>query len=79
MLRILPHTVPRVSRSYEHFPDGFELHLLRYVVENTVASLFFMVDGWGIRGEVLGVKVEILESTQLTILTSKARKLNTKP
>ena len=28
MLRIVPHTVPRVGRSYEHFPDGFELHLL---------------------------------------------------
>ena len=27
MLRIVPHTVPRVGRSYEHFPDGFELHL----------------------------------------------------
>jgi len=29
MLRIVPHTVPRVGRSYEHFPDGFKLHLLR--------------------------------------------------
>jgi len=28
MLRIVPHTVPRVGRSYEHFPDGFELHLV---------------------------------------------------
>ena len=28
MLRIVPHTVPRVGRSYERFPDGFELHLL---------------------------------------------------
>jgi len=28
MLRIVPHTVPRVGRSYEHFPDGFEQHLL---------------------------------------------------
>jgi hypothetical protein len=27
MLRIVPHTVPRVGRLYEHFPDGFELHL----------------------------------------------------
>jgi len=24
-------TVPRVSRSCEHFPDGFDLHLLRLV------------------------------------------------
>ena len=28
MLRIVPHTVPRVGRSDEHFLDGFELHLL---------------------------------------------------
>ena len=28
MLRIVPHPVPRVGRSDEHFPDGFELHLL---------------------------------------------------
>ena len=28
MLRSVPHTVPRVGRLYEHFPDGFELHLL---------------------------------------------------
>ena len=28
MLRIVPHTVPRVGRAYERFPDGFELHLL---------------------------------------------------
>jgi hypothetical protein len=29
MLRGVPHTVPRVGRSNEHFPDGFEVHLLR--------------------------------------------------
>ena len=28
MLRTVLHTVPRVGRSYEHFPDGFEPHLL---------------------------------------------------
>ena len=28
ILRIVPHAVPRVGRSYKHFPDGFELHLL---------------------------------------------------
>jgi hypothetical protein len=27
MLRIVPHTVPRVGRHHEPFPDGFELHL----------------------------------------------------
>jgi len=30
MLRMVPHTVPCVGRSYEHFPDGFELHLLPF-------------------------------------------------
>ena len=30
MLRNVPHTVPRVGRSYEHFPDGFEFHLLPF-------------------------------------------------
>jgi hypothetical protein len=29
MLRIVPYTVARVGRSYEHFLDGFELHLLQ--------------------------------------------------
>ena len=29
MLRIVPPNVPRVGRSDEHFPDGFELHLLQ--------------------------------------------------
>jgi len=29
MLRIVSPTVPRVGLSYENFPDGFELHLLR--------------------------------------------------
>ena len=33
MLRIVPHTVPRVGRSYEDFPNGFELQLLRGVLE----------------------------------------------
>ena len=31
MLRIVPHTVPRVGRSYKHFPDGFELYLLTFI------------------------------------------------
>ena len=38
MLRIVPHTVPRVGRSYEHFPDGFELHLLQFQVSAYVGS-----------------------------------------
>ena len=37
MLRIVPPTVPRVGRSGEHFPDGFELHLLR-VVSNCLVN-----------------------------------------
>jgi hypothetical protein len=28
MLCIVLHTVARIGRSYEHFPDGFELDLL---------------------------------------------------
>ena len=30
-LRIVLVTVPRVSRACEHFPDGFDLHLLQRV------------------------------------------------
>ena len=30
MLRIVPNTVPCVGRSEEHFPDGFEHHLLPF-------------------------------------------------
>ena len=33
MLRIVPQTVPRVGRAYEHLPDGFELHLLNAKLE----------------------------------------------
>jgi len=32
-LRIVLVTVPRVSRSCEHFPDGFDLHLLRAMLQ----------------------------------------------
>ena len=48
-LRIVPVTVPRVSRSYEHFSDGFDLHLLRtssipfYEGRNLVEGLRFRV------------------------------------
>ena len=38
MLRIVPHTVPRVGRSYEHFPDGFELHLLPSLLSSAIAA-----------------------------------------
>jgi len=37
MLRIVPHTVPRVGRSDKHFSDGFELHLLP-LVQNIMES-----------------------------------------
>ena len=36
-LRIWLVTVPRVSRSCEHFPDGFDLHLLLKVSKLTMA------------------------------------------
>ena len=49
MLRMVPHTVPRVGRSYEHFLDGLELHLLRYGsrdaaggYEGCLSLVFFM-------------------------------------
>ena len=35
VLRIVLVTVPRVSRACEHFPDGFDLHLLQLKVEWT--------------------------------------------
>ena len=33
-LRIVLVTVPRVSRFCEHFPDGFDLHLLQLVQDH---------------------------------------------
>ena len=32
-LRIVPLTVSRVGRSYENFPNGFELHLIPGVLD----------------------------------------------
>ena len=49
MLRIVPHTVPRVGRSYEHFSDGFELHLLRPGVKGIGFRAGFGVQGFGMR------------------------------
>jgi len=48
MLRIVPHTVPRAGRSYEHFPDGSELHLLqvpaaRHLTYAVLAIDFFVM------------------------------------
>ena len=41
----MPHTEPRVGRSYEHFPDGFELHLLhRYLHTQSFVNI---VEGGG--------------------------------
>ena len=33
-LRIVLVTVPGVNRSCEHFPDGFDLHLLHFITLN---------------------------------------------
>jgi len=56
MLRIVPHTVARVGRSYEHFPDGFELYLLQRTGEQVrtphVSNL-----GWAKR-RILSIKPE---------------------
>ena len=38
MLRIVPHTVPHVGRSCEHFPDGLELHLLTSLREDALGE-----------------------------------------
>jgi len=46
MLRIVPHTVPRVGRSYEHFPDGFELHLLQVIRKADVRLLGDEIQGY---------------------------------
>jgi hypothetical protein len=35
--RIVLHTVPRVGRSYELFPDGFYLHLLPCKAKDSLA------------------------------------------
>ena len=48
MLRIVPHTVPRVGRSYEHFPDGFELQLLRggrHLLEEALLGVLVLGSG----------------------------------
>ena len=55
MLRIVPHTVPRVGRSYEHFPDGFELHLLRSAAEVLVGRATDTTVISSRRGEALQV------------------------
>ena len=39
MLRIVPPTVPRVGRSDEHSPDGFELHLLLWKEDDARTTL----------------------------------------
>jgi hypothetical protein len=50
MLRIVPHTVPRVGRSYEHLPDGFKLRLLHPSIlalrDCYVSGVWFLVSGF---------------------------------
>jgi hypothetical protein len=45
-LRIVLATVPRVSRSCEHFPDGFDRHLLQMVQMFIVKHLEAGVKGF---------------------------------
>ena len=45
-LRIVLVTAPRVSRSCEHFPDGFDLHLLRANMTCSVAKP--LIIGWDV-------------------------------
>ena len=39
-LRIVLVTVPRVSRSCEHFPDGFDLHTYKPIIEADMRRIF---------------------------------------
>ena len=57
MLRIVPHTVPRVGRSYEHFPDGFEVHLLLGWGDKCVSWSGLIAQG----GDRVGLRVQVLE------------------
>jgi len=63
MLRIVPHTVPRVGRSYEHFPDGFELHLLQlHHSAFGVWGLVFL--GFGVRGKGWGFASTLVSTAE---------------
>ena len=57
-LRIVLVAVPRISRSCEHFPDGFDLYLL-LMASTQPKSLgdVLTVDGPGFRVQGLGFRV----------------------
>ena len=69
MLRIVPHTVPRVGCSYEHFPDTWKEGEGRVVVEghdvvvckvdllHQGSGLWFRIWGAGFRVYGLGFRV----------------------
>jgi len=61
-LRIVLVTVPRVSRSCEHFPDGFDLHLLhlhwKKVSPGRIYGLEFRAQGSRCRVQGSGCKVQ---------------------
>ena len=57
-LRIVLVTVPRVSRSCEYLPDGFDLHLQHATLDHSSASerrepATVYVDGGYTRGELV--------------------------
>ena len=54
-LRIVLVTVPRVSRSCEHFPDGFDLHLLHLHMTYTEVLLSLSLRGGADMAAVLAV------------------------
>jgi len=55
MLRIVPPTVPRVGRSDEHFPDGFELHLLHPLADSSGGGAGAVLRE---AGQILGDQIE---------------------
>ena len=52
-LRILLYTVPRVSCTCEHFPDGLDLYLLHYSLKGSERDLGNDVDDVGVLSGVV--------------------------
>ena len=52
MLRIVPHTAPRVGRTYANFSDGFELHLLQWQIK------YIRIDGSVLAADRQGLGTE---------------------
>jgi len=65
------HTVPRVGRSCERFPDGFEVHLLHETLDEEAldqvghrllfAGWHFRLSGFGFRLQAFGLGLQGLQ------------------